>query len=89
MNEQKFKQIAEIINKWDPIGLFPLVPQNEYYDEVKLIVNYVEKNRLVTEEELSEKIKSIFLEAFGGEDVYCGKNCEVNIARDILACYAC
>jgi hypothetical protein len=29
--------IKEVIDKWDPIGLFPGAPDNEYHSEIQVI----------------------------------------------------
>ena len=84
-NFDKFDKIVEIINGWDPIGLFPIAPQDEYYDEVRLIMEFVEKNKDIEAEGLEGEIKSIFLRMFG-DDIYSGKNQEHEIANKILKC---
>lgn len=60
-------QIIEIINLWDPIGLFPMAPKDEYETECKEIYHFGESNMEVTEVELSKKINDIFIKGFGVE----------------------
>lgn len=62
-------KITEIINLWDPIGLFPMAPRNEYVDEIKKIYEFIISNPNICVYELAEKINSIFAETFG-LDVY-------------------
>ena len=74
-----------MIHSWDPIGLFPIAPKDEYYDEVKLIMKFVEQHKDIETEGLENEIKSIFLRMFG-DDIYSGKNQEHEIASKILKC---
>jgi len=60
--------ISDIINKWDPIGLFPYAPSDEYEEEIKLLEDFIKNNR-VTESDLAEKIYRIFVKRFG-DDVF-------------------
>ena len=62
-------RIEQIINEWDPIGLFPMAPKDEYVEEEKKIVEYIEKWPNITEKKLADRINEIFIEAFG-KDVY-------------------
>ena len=39
------EKISNIINRWDPVKIFPMAPEDEYYDEIKKIKEYIEKNR--------------------------------------------
>ena len=40
-------KIEKIINDWDPIGFFPMAPEDEYTDEISKIHEYIysEKNQ--------------------------------------------
>lgn len=62
-------KILIIVNEWDPIGLFPMAPKDEYIDEIKKIHKYLNENQNVTEEKLAKKINEIFIQSFGS-DVY-------------------
>ena len=61
--------ITEIINEWDPIGLFPLAPEDEYECEIKKIYDYIRLDQNMTVDVLARKINEIFLQAFD-EEVY-------------------
>lgn len=69
-------RIEQIINEWDPIGLYPMAPKDEYVEEEKKIVEYIEKWPNITEKKLADRINEIFIEAFG-KDVY---------KEDMVAC---
>ena len=34
--------LQQIINEWDPIGLFPIAPKDEYVEEIRKIEEYIE-----------------------------------------------
>ena len=61
------KIIADIINKWDPIDLFPFAPQDEYKCEINSIISLV-SGTIVTDE-IATGIHTIFTKSFG-EDVF-------------------
>jgi hypothetical protein len=75
-------RVAQLINEWDPIGLFPYSPKDEYEVEINAIM---ERYGSVDDvDNLANGIQSIFVERFGS-DIY-KKNireCRV-IARRIL-----
>lgn len=78
-------QIIEIVNLWDPIGLFPMAPKDEYEAECKEIYRFLENNKKIKEKELAEKINDIFSKRFG-VDVYnskARKKC-YDVSREIL-----
>ena len=58
-----------VVNEWDPIGFFPMAPKDEYINEIKKIIDYLNKNQDVSEEKLTKKINEIFIQSFGS-DVY-------------------
>lgn len=62
-------KIIEIINLWDPIGLFPMAPKDEYELECKEIYCFLKGNTEVKEEDLCKKINDVFSKSFGA-DVY-------------------
>lgn len=70
--------ITKIINDWDPIGLFPMAPKNEYVIEIKRIYEYILKNQNLQIITLAEVINQIFMQTFGA-DVY-----DENIEQCIL-----
>ena len=78
------EKIQVIINEWDPVGLFPMAPDDEYTNEIIKIFKYLNLNQNVTEEKLAKKINEIFLTSFGS-DVYVEdfKKC-LNIAKHII-----
>ncbi|MDF2884630.1 MAG: hypothetical protein K0R54_5199 [Clostridiaceae bacterium] len=61
--------IRTIINDWDPIGLFPMAPGDEYISEIEKIQEVLKLNNYITIEQLAFEINNIFLKAFG-DDVY-------------------
>jgi len=63
------KEISDIINEWDPIGLFPIAPKDEYYEEIKHIEEMLYGNAKITEAELAKRINEVFANSFG-LDVY-------------------
>lgn len=65
----KINKIMIVVNEWDPIGFFPMAPKDEYINEIKKIIEYLNKNQDVSEEKLSKKINEIFIQSFGS-DVY-------------------
>lgn len=83
-NREMLKKIMGIVNEWDPIGFFPLAPEDEYVEEVKTIHDYMRYNQNLKLDILAGKINEIFLEAFGA-DVYNGniEQC-MSVAKQIL-----
>lgn len=63
------EKITNIVNSWDPIGVFPMAPKDEYINEIKKIYQYIHSNENLQIETLAEKINKIFLDEFGS-DVY-------------------
>ncbi len=59
--------IEAIVNQWDPIGLFPGAPKDEYEVEIDSITRLVDRSPNV--EHLAEGIKKIFTHQFG-DDVF-------------------
>ncbi len=58
-------KVLEIINEWDPIGLFPLAPKNEYASYAIEISEFISTNQSVTSYELSLFIDEMFITSFG------------------------
>ena len=78
------KKLIQIINSWDPIGLFPMAPENEYYSEINKIYEYLSVNHDIESEDLAKTINTIFIKAFG-VDVYEEnlERCKI-VAKEIL-----
>ena len=75
--------VRNIINEWDPIGLFPYAPKDEYDAEIMAIEEILENNCDITVPNLAEEINNIFIRYFG-EDIYTSssKGCE-EVSRKI------
>jgi len=58
------EEIMKIINDWDPIGLIPLAPQDEYCDEIREIYEYISENDNVDCEALAQKLNVVFERTF-------------------------
>ncbi len=61
--------VTSIINEWDPIGFFPMAPQDEYSNEIKKIYDLVFNEQELQVYSLAQAINKIFVETFG-RDVY-------------------
>ncbi len=57
--------IKDIINEWDPIGLLPYCPEDEYQLEISDITYFLKQTK--DENELGEYICSVFTKAFGND----------------------
>lgn len=57
--------IKKIINEWDPVNLFPAAPENEYSVEISKICKIIGQNKNISEIELANHIKKIFVDSFG------------------------
>lgn len=77
--QQCVDKIIEIINLWDPIGIFPMAPKDEYEIECKEIYCFLKSNPQIQEAEFCKKINDIFSKSFGA-DVY---NSDVQKTFDI------
>ena len=75
--------ILLLINEWDPIGLFPMAPLDEYMPEVVEISKILDSSK-ISKEKLGQEINMIFLRKFGC-DVYVEdiRKC-IEIAQKIL-----
>ncbi len=74
--------ITLIINKWDPISLFPYAPEDEYRSEISKIYLFIKENNGDLSG-LGTRIFQIFTESFS-EQVFSGtiEQCE-GVASDI------
>ena len=91
-NNQAVKEkIAEIINSWDPLGLFPAAPKDEYHSEVSEVLRRFEglsSNReKINSAIFGESIHVTFQWAFGDVFTKSIEECE-KIARKILEAIA-
>lgn len=60
--------IKTIIDNWDPIGLFPDAPDDEYDSEILMVQQYIKDcNGMIDQDKLGEKIKEIFETQFGSD----------------------
>lgn len=74
--------VEEVINRWDPVHLFPSAPKDEYSLEIKEIVKYFQSSNDIKVDELAQEIKRIFNYTFGA-DIVIEKN-EKEVANEIL-----
>jgi hypothetical protein len=74
--------VKQIIDNWDPMGLFPWAPDDEYHSEIEEIEKILEYTNELND--LSVNIHSIFNKYFG--NVFTGSinDCEI-VAKKILA----
>ena len=59
----KMGNIKEIIDTWDPIGLFPFCPGDEYHSEISQIETFLSESK--SEKDLGEYIFALFVKSFG------------------------
>lgn len=55
--------IEKALIEWDPIGLFPFAPKNEYRDESVSIYKTIGQSSDVVK--VAEAVHSVFLKSFG------------------------
>ena len=55
--------IKGIIDTWDPIGLFPFCPEDEYHSEISQIESFLNESK--GEKDLGEYIFELFIKSFG------------------------
>lgn len=83
--QSKVSYLEQIINEWDPVGLFPMAPKDEYMEEIKKIKEYIQLVPDVTESQLTDKINEIFVASFG-KDVYKeNRETSTSVAGKIIA----
>ncbi len=78
------KIIKEIINEWDPIGLFPMAPKDEYENEIDKIASFIASTKISEETNLAKFIEGVFVTAFGKEDFNVSSRECRKIARKII-----
>lgn len=59
-----FDRVSKIINKWDPVNLFPMAPEDEYSWEVNEIIKVLEGKVGIGVNELGDEINRIFIHSF-------------------------
>lgn len=62
-------KVMDIINDWDPIGVLPYSPKDEYLSETEKIIEIWERDKILDANNLADIIDTIFINSFG-EDVY-------------------
>lgn len=77
-------KIMKIINKWDPIDIFPMGPEDEYIREIELIEKIIEDNSEISTTDLAIKIHQLFTKRFGNDIYLCKKEDCIKIASEIL-----
>ena len=53
------KEIINFINDWDTVGLFPLAPKDEYFNEIMKIEKYLYDNASINVETLAKRINEM------------------------------
>ena len=78
------QNIADIINEWDPIDLFPMAPRDEYVKEIERIKCIISNKSSISTNELAMEIHNLFTARFGN-DVFLKELSDCyNIAKLIL-----
>lgn len=65
VTEHSLECVRDIINDWDPIGLFPMAPDDEYEDVIRQIYKYISDNADIGKKELATYISNTFIDLFG------------------------
>lgn len=76
--------LTNIINKWDPIGLYSIAPEDEYSREIEDIETFLLKNNNVNTNTLGLEIYNVFINSFNQKIFIYSKDDCVSIANDIL-----
>lgn len=63
------EKVTELVNKWDPIGFFPMAPKDEYDGEIRKICEYIFNNTHIEATLLANYINDTFIQSFG-KDIY-------------------
>lgn len=66
-NNSLYNRIRHIINKNDPMGLFPSAPSDEYHPEIREIMTYI--NSIKSSDEFSQMVYKTFLKWFSPVNV--------------------
>ncbi|EUJ42285.1 DUF1871 family protein [Paenilisteria rocourtiae] len=76
-------KVKHVIDEWDPIEVLPFAPSDEYESEINQIVHFLSRHK-VTDFELANKIKTIFINAFDDSIIQFTEEEYLAIARKIL-----
>lgn len=86
-NDEKLLQYTTLFNivktaiaNWNPYGLFPDAPENEFDNEVTLILAKLRINQTI--EEIAAIISVVFLKNFANDKIFTSKKC-YKVASDI------
>ena len=61
----EYSTVEKVINEWDPIGLLPFSPKDEYSSEISKIMEICSMSN--STDEVGEGILNVFIDAFGIE----------------------
>ncbi len=75
------KEVAKVINEWDPIDLISFSPPDEYDIEISLLVEHIQNG--YGSYELAKEIQRIFLDRFGNQFTLGFDEC-LEVAKKIL-----
>jgi hypothetical protein len=80
--------IQGTINKWDPVGLFPYAPPDEYDSEISEICEFIDRTIQkgdIEENELASRICEVFSRSFGNDVFKAGFEECLAVARKIIS----
>lgn len=72
--------LQKVINKWDPLSLFPFAPADEYKNEIEQIESRLKDCHSV--EDVCHQVVSVFEAAFGSAFPFSLAECE-RVAKEI------
>lgn len=79
------KEIAQVINNWDPIGIKNLSPEDEYLYEIEEIEVFLNNTEKVNVETLANEIDRVFKKWFG-EEIFVSNGEEIKqVAQEIIS----
>ena len=62
------KKICEILNKWDPVNIKSITPDDEYLLEARQITRELKNVEEINQNNLAYIIKRVFIESFSEEE---------------------
>ena len=74
----------KIINDWDPIGLMPFAPDDEYHFEIEKIKQLISSSKSI--DDLTDGIYEVFTKSFGKEIFNKSKSDCKAIAQILMSC---
>ena len=78
------EKVTQVINEWDPLGLFPYAPKDEYDLEIKELVKFLENCENCSVDYLGNIIYKLFSSTLG-DDIFIQSLEEcIEIAKKIL-----